>query len=223
MNTTAAGTLIYWPVRMRSSPSVRRAGHARLKPLPLFADHAALMTELRVNAYAGLCEQLVGGGDAANPRDRRSQFRSMARSFRRWSLSKPDEFGLLYNSPAPGEDNWSGPVFVERARAGTIVGSVIEKALATGQLVPTTRGVELRKTPDLVDADGKTLTSAAVSVTMVGWAALVGQLCLEARRATMVEDPAIQFEQYLDAVTAAWVSSRRLGSASPVEPTFPAG
>lgn len=168
-----------------------------------YADHAALMIELSVGAYTGLCAQLVIGRDAANPRDTRAQFRSMARAFRQWASTNPDEFGLLYNSPPPGEDSWEEPVFVERARAGSIVGAVVDKALSTGQLVPTTGGIEVtRETPGWVDGDGVPISSAAVQITLGGWAALVGQLCLEPRRSSMIKDPALHFEQYLDAVTA---------------------
>lgn len=163
-----------------------------------YTDHAELMTELRVGAYTGLCEQLVIARDAADPRDPASRFRSMARAFRQWALANPDLFGLLYNTVAPGEEPWAEPVFVERARAGSIVGAVVDRAIRSGQLAPASDGsVVKRDSPAWVGDDGEPLDASVVQITMGAWAALVGQICLEPRRLSMIADPEAHFEQYL--------------------------
>lgn len=158
------------------------------------------MLSLRVDAYTHLIAALAAARDAARPRNYTAQWMSMSRALRRWALRNPDEFALLYTTPATDESMHTS--LDKRTEAMSLVGTVLHLAIEAGQLAPLTDGSSVDGLSTPIPGPDGPLSPTVVQVTMGGWAALVGHIVLEPRRAGLIADPDSHFEEYLAAVNA---------------------
>nr|WP_050670687.1 TetR/AcrR family transcriptional regulator [Luteipulveratus halotolerans] len=167
-----------------------------------YADRAALLNDLRVDAYKRLIDAIIAGRDAAGSSDPLTCWHAVATAFRRWALAFPDEFGLLYNAPGSGDEPWSPEVYEQRGRAGAVVAQLIADAVHAGQLTRPTEGTSVRQDqPPWTDRTSQHFDPVVIQVAMGAWAALVGHLSIESRRTDLIVDPELHFSEFLAAVT----------------------
>jgi AcrR family transcriptional regulator len=95
-----------------------------------FASRDELLTELIIDAYHSLADQMEGAATADAPFDR---WVAVARALRCWAFARPHEWALLYGSPVPGyhapERTVPAALRVPRALA-----DVVEAAQAADQV-----------------------------------------------------------------------------------------
>lgn len=169
-----------------------------------YPDRAALLAELRVDAYNSLIERLTAARRTAGDRGPAGQWRAITCALRGWAIDSPDQFGLLYSIPMHTEDEWTEPVYARRARAGSVVAGVVADAMARGQLVPPQVGNPIAAlVPPWISADGDALDPVSIQITLGAWAALVGHLSLEPHRRAMILDPQTYYEDFVRSVMVA--------------------
>lgn len=153
-----------------------------------FDDHAALMDELRADAYQHLADRLQDSQTSLDPSDYAERFMAIADAFRDWAHACPEEFTLLYTPPIETELPYATTVIAARGRARATVGRIIAGAVKSGQL--TTRQADVRLRPGAEPWEGPDgpLPAEVVATSMSGWSALVGFLCMEERRRTDLID-----------------------------------
>jgi AcrR family transcriptional regulator len=67
-----------------------------------FSSLDALIVDLTADLYDEVRHVVVAAREAEPASEPVRQLASMARAFRRWSVTKPAEFGLMFGSPVPG-------------------------------------------------------------------------------------------------------------------------
>ncbi len=146
-----------------------------------YDDRDALLTALIVDGYTSLCESLEAARYAAP--DAAGQIAAMSLAYRRWAVTHPHEFALVFGAPVPGyaapED---GPTHEAGMRFGAAFLDVFaEVHAATDFAVPPAE----HRTPGLDAAlsawkDGPSpLPPGAMQVFLSCWARLHGMITLE--------------------------------------------
>nr|WP_279672155.1 TetR/AcrR family transcriptional regulator [Flexivirga meconopsidis] len=166
-----------------------------------FPDRVALMNQLRVEAYTTLAARVRQALQTCAPGDHQAECRAAARATRRWSHESRDDFYLLYGET---HAEWQADQRVcgLRITTGLLVGTVLERAIATGQLAPRKPTAGLHDPTEAWRADDGPLSPIAHELTMHFWAAVVGFLMLEPCRGSEIVDPEAFFESYLDLLMA---------------------
>lgn len=67
-----------------------------------FPSREDLVVHLIADLYDELADAMAAARDAGDPRDTPSRLSAACRAFRRWAVTHPREFGLLFGSPMPG-------------------------------------------------------------------------------------------------------------------------
>lgn len=146
-----------------------------------YDDRDALLTALIVDGYTSLCEHLEAARDAAP--DPGARIAAMSLAYRRWAVTHPHEFVLVFGAPVPGyaapED---GPTHEAGMRFGATFLEVFSAVHATTAFaVPP----QEHRTPALERAlaawkDGSApLPSGAMQVFLSCWGRLHGMITLE--------------------------------------------
>jgi AcrR family transcriptional regulator len=69
-----------------------------------FASRDELLTELVIDAYDDLAGALSAAGNKAPSREPSARLEALVRGYRRWALSQPHRYRLLFGPPLPGYD-----------------------------------------------------------------------------------------------------------------------
>ena len=67
-----------------------------------FASRDDLLTELVIDAYHDLANALTAATSQVPNNNPRGRFEALARAYRRWALTEPHRYRLLYGPPLPG-------------------------------------------------------------------------------------------------------------------------
>jgi AcrR family transcriptional regulator len=140
-----------------------------------------LLTLLLVDAYTELADEVERARESAGE-SWRAQLREMATAARRWAVSRPASWALLYGSPVPGyhapRERTVGP--------GTrVVGSllaVVAGGVAAGDIPAPKLDVSQELSADLAAVRAEfavTLDDAVTAKCLVVWSSLVGAISLE--------------------------------------------
>ena len=92
-----------------------------------YDDRDALLTALIVDGYTSLCEQLEAARDAAP--DAAGQIAGMSLAYRRWAVTHPHEFALVFGAPVPG---YAAPEDGPTHEAGMRFGAAFLDVFAAG-------------------------------------------------------------------------------------------
>jgi AcrR family transcriptional regulator len=94
-----------------------------------FDTRDALITALVTETYHKLADQEEAARDAVPADDPAGRLVAVAMAYRRWAVSSPDEFQLLYGDPIPGyQAPTDGPLPVAAHRACTMLSDLVAAA-----------------------------------------------------------------------------------------------
>jgi AcrR family transcriptional regulator len=163
-----------------------------------YASREDLVEHLRADVCEDLAAELTADLADVAVDDRLGQVMAICRGFRRWALAHPQEFVLVFASPAePSAHCPAGPGGQDVAKDsfGRIFLSVAGRVLATGPIVvPPERTIPPSLLPDLavfreellrvvaetgVDLPSERLSVATAFVMLQFWVRLYGQVALE--------------------------------------------
>jgi AcrR family transcriptional regulator len=145
-----------------------------------FESHEALLTALVVDLYGELADVVEQAADAVDgdPWDRLGE---AARAFRRWSVTHPREFTLLFGSPIPGVG--IAPDSPEKAsgqRFGQAFGRLFAELWAAKPFPPEELDPKLEQALQKYAAHvGVDLPAPALVAFVSGWVRLYGAVTME--------------------------------------------
>jgi AcrR family transcriptional regulator len=148
-----------------------------------FASRDELLTVLIIDAYNALGDAVEAGDAAITERaDLRGRWLAVCHGVRRWALSAPAEYALIYGSPVPGYVAPSDTVEAA-TRTPAVMIRIIADGFESGKLTPT--GTE--DVPDAVkvdlrqlrDAIAPGLPEAMLARATIGWIHLFGAVSFE--------------------------------------------
>jgi AcrR family transcriptional regulator len=144
-----------------------------------------LLATLTADAFNGLAETLESAVAELDPADPVEGLRVAARTWRRWALEHPTDFGLVFGAPVPG---FAGSAAAGRAaaRTGALFTRLLAEARAeargsaTGPTVTTTH-LAADSIPELLHDDLTRIAGDPVSGALLisGWVRLHGHLITE--------------------------------------------
>jgi AcrR family transcriptional regulator len=150
-----------------------------------FASRDELLTALIVDAYNALGEAAEAADAAvADRRDVTGRWLAVAHAVRRWALTHPHEYALLYGSPVPG---YAAPqdTVDPAARPTVVLGKILADGTAAGlpepaddPPLPEPLRAEVKRIADLVGA-GSAVDVAVVSRGLIAWTGLFGAISFE--------------------------------------------
>jgi AcrR family transcriptional regulator len=160
----------------------------------------ALLTELIADAYNDLADAVVASG--AEQDDPLGALRAAMIAYRRWSVTYPNRFLLIFGSPIPGyAAPEGGPTVAANRRIGEAFFTPIAEAWQLGLLAPpppdaTPIGGE-RELAQLIDAE---FPPALVGSYMSVWAHFHGMVTLEILNQLdwIYPEPEIVYEREVD-------------------------
>ncbi len=97
-----------------------------------FASREELLVDLIADLYDELTGEMAAARDALGEDDLSGRLTAVSRTFRRWSIGHPREFGLLFGSPPPGPAGGAhdGHQATRAHAAGTRFGQVFGELVA---------------------------------------------------------------------------------------------
>jgi AcrR family transcriptional regulator len=143
-----------------------------------FPSLDALVTALCVDLYHELAKVLEATGDIGRPSSRLAE---MTREFRRWSVSHPAEFTLVFANPVAGEDGYEegSKLYAAQARFGAAFLDPFAELWRRHPVpVPPARTLSAHLQPYFA-MHGRDLPVDAVYLVISGWARLYGLVALE--------------------------------------------
>ncbi len=148
-----------------------------------FASRDELLTVLIIDAYNALGDAVEAGDAAIAERaDLRGRWLAVCHGVRRWALSAPAEYALIYGSPVPGYVAPSDTV-AAATRTPAVMIRIIADGFESGELtpsgtedVPDAVRVDLRQ---LRDAIAPGLPEAMLARATIGWIHLFGAVSFE--------------------------------------------
>lgn len=170
------------------------------------ASRDDLLTLLLVDAYTELADAVDAARQAAGG-DWRDQLAAMARAARRWAVSQPASWALLYGSPVPGYHAPREQTIGPGTRVVGALFTVVAAGVDAGD-IPSSNGVA----PQPLSSDlaglraefGLTLDDGVLTKCLTLWATLVGAISLEVfgqYGSDTLTDPAQAFDAQIALVT----------------------
>ncbi|HST81191.1 MAG TPA: WHG domain-containing protein [Kineosporiaceae bacterium] len=148
-----------------------------------FASRDELLTALIVDAYNAVGAAAEAGDAAITDReDLRGRWLGICTAVRRWALSAPAEYALLYGSPVPG---YAAPpqTTLAATRTPTVMGQIIVDGFSSGVLADA--GVEALSEElksdfsKLGGALAPGIPESMLALGMIGWIHLFGAVSFE--------------------------------------------
>jgi AcrR family transcriptional regulator len=145
-----------------------------------FPSLEALVAEVCADVYDELRAAVTAAGEPES--SAAAQLIAMAREFRRWSVTHPQEFALLFGTPVPGvaemEENPSPDH--PGARFGAVFMEPFARLWAELGMPTSSDDEELRRRiAPMYVAHGEGLPPAAMYTLLIGWIRLYGVVALE--------------------------------------------
>ncbi len=145
-----------------------------------FESHEALLTALVVDLYGELADVVEQAADAVDG-EPWARLGEAARAFRRWSVSHPQEFTLLFGSPIPGVG--IAPDSPEKAsgqRFGQAFGRLFAELWAAKPFRVEELDPKLEKAlQDYAEHVGVDMPPPALMAFVSGWVRLYGAVTME--------------------------------------------
>lgn len=148
-----------------------------------FANRDELLTALIIDGYGALADEAEAADAAVADRgDLLGRWLAVGHAARRWALTNPAEYALLFGSPVPGyaapRDTIGNAARIPGALLGILVDGVDSGALP----VPESAEVPGVLSPDLARAAGQVapgLPPAMLALGSIGWIHLFGAVSFE--------------------------------------------
>jgi AcrR family transcriptional regulator len=99
-----------------------------------FADRDALVTALLIEAYTSLGDWQIAARDAVDDGDLSGRLVATGQAYRRWALTYPQRYQLIFGTPLPGYVAPREQTFPAAARSLSALVSVVEAFRSAGQL-----------------------------------------------------------------------------------------
>lgn len=166
------------------------------------AGRDELLTMLLVDAYSDLADNVEQAREQADD-GWRTDVAAIASAMRRWALTEPACWALLYGSPVPG---YHAPAEITTAPGTRVVGALFDAVatgVATGDIVLTEHHVAQPMSADLARLRhefGFPGDDALVIRCTVAWGWIVGAISLEVfgqYGADTFSDPAALFDEQI--------------------------
>jgi AcrR family transcriptional regulator len=138
-----------------------------------------LLTALIIDAYEDLGDAAEAAANGADPR---SRWLSVCRATRRWALSHPHEYALIYGSPVPG---YRAPqeTVLAAARVPLLLIRQLQDAWAAGALAPPPERPLAPPLAEQVSALAERiapdLPAPVMALAIVAWTQLFGMISFE--------------------------------------------
>lgn len=142
-----------------------------------------LITNLIVDAFNALAETLEIASQSVEGIATAKLFEVIL-AYRRWSTNHPIDFQLIYGNPIPGYIAPRDVTVPAVVRTFVVTVSLIEQALQTGELVPTSTYSTIPPVVDarlleLIAAGGYPISTLSMYLTMILWTQIHGIIYLE--------------------------------------------
>lgn len=146
-----------------------------------FESHEALLTALVVDLYGELADVVEQAAEAVREEGPWERLGEAARAFRRWSVTHPREFTLLFGSPIPGVG--IAPDSPEKAsgqRFGQAFGRLFAELWAAKPFPPEELDPRLEQAlQDYAEHVGVDMPPPALVAFVSGWVRLYGAVTME--------------------------------------------
>lgn len=148
-----------------------------------FPSREELLTALVVDAFTSLAEQLERTRDASAGSSGGQLWVNVATAYRRWALSHPSDYTLVFGTPVPGFEAPADRVVPAMQRGIGVLMEVMAACVAGGEMdlerldAAVTPG--LRPQLEAWRAEVGDLPPGALSAAMTCWATLHGLITLE--------------------------------------------
>lgn len=145
-----------------------------------FESHEALLTALVVDLYGELADVVEQAADAVQG-EPWVRLREAARAFRRWSVTHPREFTLLFGSPIPGVGIAPGsPEKASGQRFGQAFGRIFAELWAAKPFPPEELDPALEQAlQDYAGQVGVDMPPPALAAFVSAWVRLYGAVTME--------------------------------------------
>jgi AcrR family transcriptional regulator len=143
-----------------------------------------LITALIVEAFNALADALEAARETAAGQSSAAQLIAVLQAYRRWAMTHPTDFQLIYGNPIPGYAAPREITVPPVIRGFSVIVGLIENLLQSGALeaVPPydhmPPEIEARL-QELIERDGYPVSARALFLGAVGWTQLHGIIMLE--------------------------------------------
>lgn len=148
-----------------------------------FPSRDDLLTELVVDAFTSLAEQLERTRDASAGSTGGQLWVDVAAAYRRWALDHPSDYTLIFGTPVPGYEAPSDRTVPAMHRGVSVLMEVMATCLAGGEMdverLDAVVTPALRPLLEAWSAEAGGLPPGALSAAMTCWATLHGLITLE--------------------------------------------
>ncbi len=188
-----------------------------------FASREALITALCVDSYNSLADyiELSLNQDEADHKTAGvagmavTDWKTLSRSYRQWSLHHPAEFALLFGPPQSNEVTDTEATIKAARRFGDIGLQIFAKGIESGEIILSgdaannLTAVSKSFSDSILAATLKEPTTLPIGLILSGWACIHGVVCLEVFGflSTMVINTEVFFEEHLNR-TMEWMGFR---------------
>jgi AcrR family transcriptional regulator len=147
-----------------------------------FPSRDELLTALIVDAQAALGDAVEAAESSARRRNLMGRWLAVATATRTWALTHPQQYALIFGSPAPNHQSPAGAITpadripVTLAQILTDAASAGQGPAADGRPIPRAVRADLRAWRDSV---GPSLTEFQLAHVALAWTELVGNVSFE--------------------------------------------
>jgi AcrR family transcriptional regulator len=145
-----------------------------------FPTRDDLLTALIVDAYNDLGAFAERAAHRAPRSDPRRQFHAAASAIRKWAMTNPNEYALLYGSPVPG---YEAPEFTVEpaARVALVLGSIVGDAWRQSNGVSADGGSAMKGLLETRNLDGAMpgVPEAVRARSLMVWSQIFGCISFE--------------------------------------------
>ena len=99
-----------------------------------FPDRDALVTALIIEAYQSFGNQQLEARDSISPENLAGRLKAIGLAYRRWALTYPQRYQLIFGTPIPGYEAPLEKVLPSAARSLSALVSVVEALRVAGKL-----------------------------------------------------------------------------------------
>ncbi|HVN54358.1 MAG TPA: TetR/AcrR family transcriptional regulator [Anaerolineaceae bacterium] len=152
-----------------------------------YPSREALITDLILDAFNSLGEQVEGTRDLHADEPAPSQLLAVCLAYRQWALDHPTDFALIYGTPIPGYVAPGQKTVPAASRSYLTFVSILARALESGEIQPpdwlrdppAEQQAAMRRLAEPYQQMGLDFPLNAHYMTAVGWTRMHGVIMLE--------------------------------------------
>jgi AcrR family transcriptional regulator len=149
-----------------------------------FPKHDDLITALVVEGFTALAEALEAARDAYVDAPLRHQLTEVLLAYRRWAVTHPVDFNLIYGSPIPGYHAPREVTVPAVVRGFSVIVGLIESLIQNGEITQRSPYHQIPAETEtylthMIANDHYPISTRAFYMGVVGWGQLHGMIMLE--------------------------------------------